>query len=91
MNNHDRIKAQISASTILESDKQELNDIFAQISDDSLVDIADLFEKSPKWVQVFNDNRKAKQRAMTSRDQSLWQEILEQEKKYMSELTYGLD
>lgn len=91
MSNYERIKTKIEASSISPEDKKLLTDIFAEVSDDSLVDIADLFDKSPSWVEKFNDNRKAKQKALTSNNPSLWSEILEQEKKYLKDLTFGLD
>lgn len=91
MNNYERIKAKVNASSISVEDKKTVLDMFAEVTDEALIDIADLFEESPHWVEKFNDNRKAKQRAVATNDPNLWREILEQEKKYLNDLTYGLD
>jgi hypothetical protein len=91
MSNYERIKTSINASPVADADKKVMADIFAEIADENLSDIAALFEKDGSWVEKFNDNRKMKQKAATSGDSSLWKEILEQEKKYLNDLTYGLD
>ncbi|MBX4197729.1 hypothetical protein KW782_00135 [Candidatus Parcubacteria bacterium] len=91
MTNYERIKAKVQDSSIEQNDKQIILDFFAEVSDENLVEIADLFEQKPEWVKIFNDNRKAKLKAFASGDESELNEILEQEKKYLNELTYGLD
>jgi len=91
MKNFDRIKAAIDDSSVDSVDKMMLVDYFAGIPDDSLKNIADLFEKKGDWVAKFNDNRKKKQEALQSGNRALWKEIMEEEKKYLSEMTYGLD
>lgn len=91
MNNFERIKKAVEASTISVDDKTVISDLFAQVSDENLLDIADLFEKKSSWVSIFNDNRKKKIEAYSNGNQDAWNEILEQEKKYLEELTYGLD
>jgi hypothetical protein len=89
--NYEKIKAVINASSLASQHKNELIDIFAEIDDNNLSDIANLFEKEKSWVEKFNDNRQAKLAAARKNDPSLWNEILEQEKKYLNDLTYGLD
>lgn len=91
MTNYERIKTSINAAMVEQGDKQTMIDVFAEVADENLADIANLFEKDPSWVMKFNDNRKAKQKAAASNDPSLWQEILDQEKKYLQDLTYNLD
>ncbi len=91
MTNYERIKACVHASDVSADDMKTMNDVFAEVDDRNLGDIADLFEKHKSWVGKFNDNRKAKQKAMTAADPALFAEILEQEKKYLQDLTYGLD
>jgi hypothetical protein len=91
MTNYERIKIKVQESTIDEADKQAILDQFVEVSDENLPEIADLFESKLEWVAIFNDNRKAKREAARSGDASKFKEILEQEKKYLNELTYGLD
>ena len=91
MTNYERIKTSINASSVSDADKKSMVDVFAEVDDANLSDIAKLFEKDASWVEKFDQNRKAKMKAATSSDQSLWKEILEQEKKYLADLTYGLD
>jgi hypothetical protein len=89
--NYERIKASITASTIADTEKKIMIDIFAEVADENLGDIAGLFEKDVKWVDRVNESRKKKIKAAATGDESLWNEILEQEKKYLADLTYGLD
>jgi len=91
MSNYERIKTSINAAQVEPADKDIMINVFAEVADENLADIANLFEKDPSWVMKFNDNRKAKQKAAASNDASLWQEILDQEKKYLQDLTFGLD
>ncbi|MCC2630224.1 MAG: hypothetical protein K0S38_33 [Candidatus Paceibacter sp.] len=89
--NYDRIKTAVNASTLPPEDKTSLINMFADIADENLIDIANLLNKDPQWIEKFNENRKMKIKAATSNDPSVWQELLEQEKKYLNDLTYGLD
>lgn len=89
--NFERVRAAIAASSVSDDHKKELSDIFAEVSDDCLADIADLFEQKGGWVEKFDENRTMKRDAASSGDPSAWQQILEREKKYLEELTYGLD
>jgi hypothetical protein len=89
--NYYRIKTAVNASTLPPEDKTSLINMFADIADENLIDIANLLNKDPQWIEKFNENRKMKIKAATSNDPSVWQELLEQEKKYLNDLTYGLD
>jgi hypothetical protein len=91
MSNYERIKAKVQDSSLEQDDKQQIIDYFAEISDEYLMEIADLFEDKPEWINIYNDTRKAKQKAVASGDESVMNDILEQEKKYLSDLTFGLD
>jgi hypothetical protein len=91
MSHFETIKKLIQDSSLEAVDKQELVDTFAEISDESLEDIAKLLEKDPSWVIKFSDNRKKKKEAFATGSQDLWDQILEEEKKYIQEMTYGLD
>jgi hypothetical protein len=91
MSNYERIKEKVEASSLEQQDKQIILDQFAEVSDETLEEIADLFEEKPVWVTIYNDNRKAKLKAAATGDASAAQEILEQEKKYLNDLTFGLD
>jgi hypothetical protein len=91
MTNYERVKTCVAASGVSADDMKTMIDIFAEVDDANLTDIAKLFEKDASWVHKFNDNRKAKQKAAAAGDPALWQEILEQEKKYLQDLTFGLD
>jgi hypothetical protein len=90
MSNYEKIKASVIASSVADSDKKVMLEVFAKVDEASLCDIAELFQKDKSWVDKFNENRKMKHKAATE-DSSLWKEILEKEKKYLSDLTYGLD
>ena len=79
------------ASTVPDEEKKFLIDIFAEVSDECLADIAKLFEEKGNWVEKFNENRSAKLKACASGDTEAFKKILEQEKKYIDDLTYNLD
>ena len=89
--NFERVRACVSASAVPEKDKEFLMDVFAEVSDECLADIAKLFEEKGNWVEKFNENRIAKLKAFSSGDTAEFQKIIDQEKKYISDLTYGLD
>ncbi len=89
--NFNRVRAQVMASSVPETDKRFLIDIFAEVSDDCLADIAKLFEEKGDWVAKFNENRLAKMQAFKSGNPAELQKIIDQEKKYIEDLTYGLD
>lgn len=91
MTNYERIKAKVQESSLEQADKQHILDQFAEVDDEALMEIAELFEDKPEWIGIYNDNRKAKQKAFASGDSSAITEILEQEKKYLNDLTFGLD
>lgn len=89
--NFEKIKACIDAETISIEDKKAMLDIFADVADNYLEDIAALLEKDASWIKKFNDNRIAKHQALTTHNMELWNQIISQEKKYLEDLTYGLD
>jgi hypothetical protein len=91
MSNYDRIKVQVQASPLAQNEKQLITDMFAEIADEALENIANLFEKSPDWVEKFYENYSMKKKANDTKDTNLWKEIVEQEKKYLAEVTFGLD
>ncbi len=92
MSNFERIhQAIVSRALIPHDDKQTMIDMFIDVNDEELDAIADLFDKKPEWVTVFNENRKKKQQAVASGDEKMWMEILEEEKKYMQDLMFDSD
>jgi uncharacterized pyridoxamine 5'-phosphate oxidase family protein len=91
MKNFDQIKMSIQSAMVPTEDKQVMIDIFAEVTDENLEEIAELFMKKPEWVSIFNENRKKKMEAYKTGDESLWTELIEQEKKYVQDLTFGLD
>lgn len=72
-------------------DKMKLVDVFAEIPDGLLMDIAKLLEKDPSWIVKLNDNKKKKEQALATGDMELWNQILEEEKQYMHSTGYDLD
>ncbi len=89
--NYQRIKSAIDASSLSAEDKKILTDNFASISDDHLLEIADLFEAKPTWVSTYNDSRKKKLEAFKTGNESLLDEILEEEKKLVKKLMFDAD
>jgi hypothetical protein len=89
--NYESIKTAIQASSISDAEKKIMADIFANVADENLADIALLFNEDVKWVERVNESRKMKLKAAVTGDEKLWNEILEQQKKYINDLTYGLD
>lgn len=91
MNNYERISESILRAKIDNDDKAIISELFKSVPEGDLTAIADLFEKKPEWVTVFNENRKKKLQAKESQDSNLWEEILAEEKKCLEDLKYGLD
>ena len=91
MSNYERIKAVVVTSTIPDTDKEFIINLFAEVSDENLPEIAALFENKPEWVAIFNDNRKKKLQAAQTGNDAAWQKILEEEKIILNKLAYDAD
>ncbi len=91
MKNFDRIKAAIQASSLESADKMSMVQVYATIPDAKLQGIADLFEKKKNWVEISNDNRKKKIEALKTFDKTAWQAIVDEEKKYLEDLSFDRD
>lgn len=91
MKNYERIKNSIQSSSLSTEDKLAIIETFASISDEFLVEIADLFEQKPEWIEIYNDNRKKKQDAAQSGGEEAWMKILEEEKKMLDKLVFDSD
>jgi hypothetical protein len=89
--NFEKIRTCIMNSSIVNDDKMTLVDVFAEIPDELLAHVAELFEKDQTWVEKVNENKKKKEQALATGNKALWSEIMEEEKQYLNKLTYDLD
>jgi hypothetical protein len=91
MTNFEKIRTIVIASSLAQEDKNAFIDIFAEIEDQNLDNVAKLLEKDVAWVEKINDNRKKKKEAFATGNKDLWNQVLEEEKQYMEDMTYDLD
>ncbi|MBA3551022.1 hypothetical protein H0W32_02340, partial [Patescibacteria group bacterium] len=91
MKNYDRIKVAIDNSSFDSEDQLALIETFAVISDEHLIEIADLFEAKPEWIGFYNENRKKKMNAYQSGDEGEWNQILGEEKRMLNKLVFDSD
>lgn len=49
--------------------------------------LLDLFENSPEDIAWLNQNIKEKEKILESRDEQVWQKLLEEEKEFLEKLT----
>jgi hypothetical protein len=91
MTNFETIRGLIQNSALSTDDKQKLIDVFADMPDEALLDTAKLLEKDSTWIEKISENRKKKEEALTTGNMDLWNEIIQEEKQYLTDLTYDLD
>jgi hypothetical protein len=91
MSNFEKIRDVITASKLEAEDKAALIAIFAEVTDDLLAGTVKFLEHDPSSVVVLNDNRKRKIQAFSEGNSELWHSILEEERRYIADLTYDLD
>lgn len=84
--NLQRLKTLLATSTISADDQNELLSFFAATEKDDLVAAVDLFSAEPAWIEKVSQNLKAKQKAISSRDRNLWNEIVQGEAKELQAL-----
>jgi hypothetical protein len=91
MQNFERIKSSLEKSSLSSTDQLAIRNIYAEVPDEHLASLADLFEEKPEWIEIFNDNRIKKITAQQSGDAAAWQKIFDEEKKMFEKIVYDSD
>jgi hypothetical protein len=86
MNNLSKIKNLIKFSKLSEIEKKEMIYYLKKIEDTKLSVLLDLFIDDPNMVLEFYQNLKNKKQAIKTKNGELWEEVIKQEEKYLSEI-----
>jgi len=84
--NFQKIKELIQKSDIPLSEQEGLILLFAKADDKDLESTLKLFTEDSSWIHKINENYKAKQAALATGNQELWQKIVQEEKAQLKEL-----
>ena len=86
MDNFQKVKDLISASSLPFSDQIDLIDLFSKGNDSELELIVELFTENQIWIEKISHNYKWKLKALKTKDAEVWKKIVEEEKKELEEI-----
>ncbi|GEM_PF-6677400 len=81
-----KIKDAVKVSSLSESEKGTLINVFSKFSDDDASSLLVLIQEKPEFLRFLNENFQAKQKAFSTSDKSVWEKILEEEKRFLTEI-----
>lgn len=84
--NFQKIKELIQKSTVPLAEQESLLLLFAKANDQDLEPTLKLFTEDSSWIDKINENYKAKQAALATGNQALWQKIVREEEAQLKEL-----
>ena len=84
--NFQKIKELIQKSATPLAEQEDLLLLFAKANDQDLEPTLKLFTEDPSWIYKINENYKAKQVALATGNQALWQKIVQEEEAQLKEL-----
>ena len=84
--NFQKIKELIQKSAIPLAEQENLLLLFTKANDQDLEPTLKLFTEDSSWIHKINENYKAKQAALTTGNQALWQKIVQEEEVQLKEL-----
>ena len=84
--NFQKIKELIQKSDIPLSEQEDLIMLFVKADDKDLESTLKLFTENSPWIHKINENYKAKQAALATGNQALWQKIVQGEEAQLKEL-----
>jgi len=84
--NFQKIKELIQKSAIPLAEQENLLLLFTKANDQDLELTLKLFTEDSSWIHKINENYKAKQAALVTGNQALWQKIIQEEETQLKEL-----
>lgn len=84
--NFQKIKELIQKSSVPLAEQESLLLLFTKANDQDLEPTLKLFNEDSSWIHKINENYKAKQAALATGNQALWQKILQEEETQLKEL-----
>lgn len=84
--NFQKIKELIQKTSVPLVEQEELFMLFANVNDQDLESVFELFSEDSSWINKINENYKAKQVALSTGNQVLWQKIVQEEEAQLKEL-----
>lgn len=84
--NFQKIKELIQKSFVPLAEQEDLLLLFTKANDQDLEPTLKLFSEDSSWIHKINENYKAKQAALATGNQALWQKIVQEEETQLKEL-----
>lgn len=84
--NFQKIKELIQKSSVPLAEQESLLLLFTKANDQDLEPTLKLFTEDSSWIHKINENYKAKQAALATGNQALWQKIVQEEEAQLKEL-----
>ena len=84
--NFQKIKELIQKSPVRLAEQEDLLLLFVKANDQDLAPTLKLFTEDSSWIHKINENYKAKQAALATGNQALWQKIVQEEESQLKEL-----
>ncbi|PIR06022.1 hypothetical protein COZ81_01400 [Candidatus Jorgensenbacteria bacterium CG_4_8_14_3_um_filter_38_10] len=84
--NFQKIKELIQKSALPLAEQENLLLLFTKANDQDLEPTLKLFAEDSSWIHKINENYKAKQAALATGNQALWQKIVQEEEVQLKEL-----
>ncbi len=84
--NFQKIKELIQKSDTPLAEQEELIMLFAKANDEDLESTLKLFAEDSSWIHKISENYKAKQVALATGNQALWQKIIQEEESQLKGL-----
>lgn len=84
--NFQKIKELIQKSSLPLAEQESLLLLFTKANDQDLEPTLNLFNEDSSWIHKINENYKAKQAALATGNQALWQNIVQEEEAQLKEL-----
>jgi hypothetical protein len=84
--NFQKIKELIQKSSVPLAEQEDLLLLFTKANDQDLEPTLKLFTEDSSWINKINENYKAKQAALATGNQDLWQKIVQEEETQLKEL-----
>ena len=85
--NFEKIKSLIDASEIDPADKENMWQVFSGARETDLDEVIELFIEDSAWIGKISHNIKAKQQAFEQGDRQQWSNVVEEEKRWIAEMS----
>lgn len=87
-NNFQKIRQLLLGSDLSIQERDDLLATLSRATNEQLEPLVALFVEDSSWIRKISQNYKAKQAALVTGNQALWQKIVQEEEAQLKELEY---